>query len=57
MPEYDIYLPEKYSKTMGFSVIGFKINNNAIPELINSTGGFEEISVISEEIFKVPQEN
>ena len=26
------------------------------PELINSTGGFEEISIISKEIFKVPQE-
>ena len=23
MPEYDIYLPEKYSKTMGFRVHGF----------------------------------
>ena len=26
------------------------------PELINSIGGFEEISIISKEIFKVPQE-
>ena len=26
------------------------------PELINSTGGFEEISIISKENFKVPQE-
>ena len=26
-------------------------------ELISSTGGFEEISIISKEIFKVPQEN
>ena len=24
MPEYDIYLPEKYSKAMDFSVHGFK---------------------------------
>ena len=26
------------------------------PELVNSTGGFEEISIISKENFKVPQE-
>ena len=66
MPEYDIYLPEKYSKTMGFSVHGFNFvfsvdefltkTITPSPELINSTGGFEEISIISKEIFKIPQE-
>ena len=66
MPEYNIYLLEKYSKTMGFRVHGFnfvfsvdELKKKTItpsPELINSTGVFEEISIISKEIFKVPQE-
>ena len=65
MPEYDIYLLEKYSKTMGFSVHGFNFvfsvdeflrKTMPSPELINSMGGFEEISIISKKIFKLPQE-
>ena len=66
MLEYDIYLLEKYSKTMGFSVHGFnfvfsvdEVLKKTImpsPESIDSTGGFEEVSIILEEIFKVPQE-
>ena len=52
MPEYAIYLPEKYSKTMSFSVIGFnfvfsldEFKKKTImpsPELINSMVGFEK---------------
>ena len=66
MPEYDVDLLEKYSKTMGFSVHGFNFvfsvdellqkTITPSPELINSMGGFEEMSIISKEIFKVPQE-
>ena len=50
MPEYGIYLPEQYSKTMGFNFV-FSVNKltkkkqktiTPSPELINSTGGFEE---------------
>ena len=51
---------------MGFSVHGFNFVFPAAeflkktimpsPELINSRGGSEEISIISKEIFKVPQE-
>ena len=62
----DIYLPEKYSKTISFSVHGFNFVFSVdeflkkiitpSPELINSTGGLEDISIISKEIFKVPQE-
>ena len=66
MPEYDIYLPENIQKqcvlafmdlTLYFLWMNFlnKIITPS-PELINSTGGFEEISIISKEIFKVPQE-
>ena len=66
MPEYDIYLPENIQKqcvlafmdlTLYFLWMNF--SNKIItlsPELINSTEGFEEISIISKEIFKVPQE-
>ena len=50
---------------MGFSIHGFNFvfsvdeffkNIMPSPQLINSTGGFEEISIIPKEIFKVPQE-
>ena len=34
----------------------FKKTITPSPELINSAGGFEEISVISKEIFKIPPE-
>ena len=66
MPGYDNYLVEKYSKTMGFSIHGLNFVFPAAefkkktimqsPELINSRGGSEETSIISKEIFKVPQE-
>ena len=51
---------------MGFSVHGFnfvffvvELKNTITPSpgQINSTGGFEEIFIISKDILKVPQEN
>ena len=50
---------------MGFSIHGFNFvfsvdeffkNTTPSHQLINSTRDFEEISIISNEIFKVPQE-
>ena len=39
-----------------FSVDEFLRKTTPSPELINSMGGFKEISIISKKIFKVPQE-